>query len=51
MKNQKELHSLQLERRRRAIREGLDSGPAYPWSVNEVKRQGRKLLATRKATK
>ena len=49
MKNQNELHAQQLERLRRDIREGLDSGPARPWSVAEIKRQGRKLLAVRKA--
>jgi hypothetical protein len=51
MKNQNELHTPQLERLRRDIREGLDSGPAHRWSVAEIKRQGRKLLAVRKATK
>ena len=51
MKNQNELHTLQLERLRQAIREGLDSGPARPRSLAEMKRQGRKRLAARKATK
>jgi len=32
-----------------AAGEGLDSGPARPWSVAEMKRQGRKRLAARKA--
>ena len=49
MKNQNELFTLQLERLRRAIREGLDNGSARPWSVAEMKRQGRKRLAARKA--
>jgi antitoxin ParD1/3/4 len=49
MKNQNELRILQLERLRRDIREGLDSGPARPWNVDEMKRQGRKRLAARKA--
>lgn len=49
MERQNELHTLQLERLRRDIHEGLDSGPARPWSVDELKRQGRKRLATRKA--
>jgi hypothetical protein len=48
MKDLNESHALQLERLRRAIREGLDSGPARPRNVNEIKSQGRKLLATRK---
>ena len=49
MKNQSELHTLRVERLRRDIREGLDSGTARPWSVNEMKRQGRKHLAARDA--
>jgi hypothetical protein len=49
MKNQNELQTSPLERLRRDIREGLDSGPARRWSVAEVKRQGRKRLAARKA--
>ena len=35
--------SLKLEQLRRDIREGLDSGPARPWSFAEMKREGRKL--------
>ena len=38
MERQNELHTLQLERLRRDIHEGLDSGPARPWSVKEMKR-------------
>ncbi len=49
MERHNELHSLQLERLRRHIREGLDSGPARPWNVDEIKRQGRKRLSARKA--
>jgi antitoxin ParD1/3/4 len=49
MERHNELHALQLERLRRDIREGLDSGSALPWSVAEMKRQGRKRLAARKA--
>jgi hypothetical protein len=43
------LRSLQLDRLRRDIREGLDSGPARPWNMAEVKREGRKLLKNRSA--
>jgi len=32
---------------RRDIREGLNSGPAEPWSVAEMKREGRKRLSSR----
>lgn len=41
--------SLKLEQLRRDIREGLDSGPARPWSFAEMKREGRKLLKSRPA--
>ena len=49
METQDELHALQLERLRRNIRDGLESGPPRAWSVAEMKRQGRKLAASRKA--
>jgi antitoxin ParD1/3/4 len=42
--------SLKLEQLRRAIRDGLDSGPARPWSVAEMKREGRKRLASRRSS-
>ena len=51
MKNQNELHACKLEQLRRDIREGLESGPAHPWSVDEIERLGRKLLAARKTAK
>jgi antitoxin ParD1/3/4 len=49
MEKHNELHALQLERLRSDIRQGLDSGPVHPWSPAEMKRQGRKRLAARKA--
>jgi len=49
METQNELQALQLERLRSDIRQGLDSGPPRPWSVAEMKRQGRKFAASRKA--
>ncbi len=49
METQNELHALQLERLRHDIRQGLESGPARPWSVAEMKRQGREVGASRKA--
>src|SRR4029077_13042004 len=36
--------SLKLEQVRRDIRDGLNSGPARPWGVAEMKREGRKHL-------
>ena len=44
MEAQDELQSLKLEQLRRDIRDGLNSGPARPWSVAEMKREGRKRL-------
>jgi antitoxin ParD1/3/4 len=49
METQNELLALQLERLRRDISQGLESGPPRPWSLAEVKRQGRKLAASRRA--
>ena len=48
MERENELYALRLERLRRDIREGMDSGPARPWDVAEMKRQGRKRLGARK---
>jgi len=45
-----ELQSLKLEQLRRDIRDGLNSGPARPWSVAEMKREGRKRLTSRHAS-
>ena len=39
--------SLKLEQLSRDIRDGWDSGPARPWSVAEMKREGRKRLSAR----
>src|SRR5208337_3599917 len=45
-----ELQSLKLEQLRRDIRDGLNSGPARPWSAAEMKREGRKHLSVRRAS-
>src|SRR5258708_39225580 len=42
--------SLKLEQLRRDIRDGLNSGPARPWSVPGMKREGRKRLASRRSS-
>ncbi len=42
--------SLKLEQLRRDIRDGLDGGPARPWSVVEVKRERRKRLSARRTS-
>jgi antitoxin ParD1/3/4 len=49
METQNELHALQLERLRHDVRQGLESGPPRPWSVAEMKRQGRKIVESRRA--
>lgn len=49
MERQNELYALQLERLRSDIRQSLESGPARPWSAAEMRRQGRRRLAARKA--
>jgi putative addiction module CopG family antidote len=43
-----ELQSLKLEQLRRDIRDGLNSGPARPWGVAGMKREGRKHLGARR---
>ena len=48
MKVLDELRSLKLEQLRRAICDGLKSGPARPWSAAEMKREGRKRLSVRR---
>ena len=48
MERENQLYALRLERLRRDIREGLESGPVVPWDVTEMKRQGRKRLSARK---
>jgi antitoxin ParD1/3/4 len=48
MESHDELQSLRLEQLRRDIRDGLDSGPARPWSVAEMKREGRKHRSARR---
>lgn len=50
MESQSELRALQLERLRRDIREGIESGPPQQWSAAAMKRNGRKCMAVRKAS-
>jgi antitoxin ParD1/3/4 len=42
MDEQDRVRELKLEQLRKDIREGLESGPATPWDVAEMKREGRK---------
>jgi antitoxin ParD1/3/4 len=50
MESQDELRSLKLEQLRRDIRDGLESGPARPWSASEMKDEARKRLKGRRAS-
>lgn len=45
-----QLRAAKLARLRHDIQEGLRSGPARAWNVAEMKREGRKRLATRTAS-
>jgi len=47
MEAEDQLRAAKLEQLRHDLREGMRSGPARPWSVSELKREGRKRLATR----
>jgi antitoxin ParD1/3/4 len=50
MEDTDRLRAMKLNQLRRDIREGLESGPATSWNVEEMKRDGRKL-ATRGAAR
>ncbi len=47
MEDQDRLRAVKLDQLRRDIRQGVESGPVTSWKVEEMKREGRKLLATR----
>jgi antitoxin ParD1/3/4 len=51
MEEQDQLRAMKLEQLRRDIREGLESGPATSWNVEEMKLEGRKRLAARGASR
>jgi antitoxin ParD1/3/4 len=50
LEEQDSVRAAKLETLRRDIREGLDSGPAVPWDMAAVKRDGRKRLAARQTS-
>ncbi len=50
MEAEDQLRAAKLAQLRHHIREGLHSGPARPWSVSEMKREGRKRLKTNAAS-
>jgi antitoxin ParD1/3/4 len=44
---QDRIRAVKLEQLRQDIQEGLDSGPATPWSPDEAKQEGRRRRAER----
>jgi len=50
MEAQDRSRAVKLEQLRQEIRQGLESGPATPWNVQEMKRAGRKRLAARSSS-
>lgn len=49
LEDQEALRKLKLEQLRADIQAGLDSGPATPLDMEEIKAEGRRLLAARRA--
>nr|WP_295427914.1 type II toxin-antitoxin system ParD family antitoxin [uncultured Thiodictyon sp.] len=47
MEEQDRLRAAKLEQLRHDIREGLDSDPATPWSLQEAQQEGRTRRAAR----
>lgn len=47
MEEQDRLRAVKLDQLRRDIREGVESGRGTSWNAEEMKREGRKLLAAR----
>jgi antitoxin ParD1/3/4 len=47
MEAQDQMRAIKLKRLRRDLREGLESGPATPWNLKEVRRAGRRRLSAR----
>jgi antitoxin ParD1/3/4 len=48
MEAQDRLREMQLEELRRKIQKGIDSGPATPLDIEEIKTRGRQRLAAQK---
>jgi antitoxin ParD1/3/4 len=42
LEQQDQFRAIKLEQLRKDIREGIESGPATPWDVEEAKAEGRK---------
>jgi antitoxin ParD1/3/4 len=41
------LREIKLKALREAIQEGIDSGPSEPWDIEDIKAEGRNILAAR----
>jgi antitoxin ParD1/3/4 len=50
MEAEDQMRAAKLAQLRHDIQEGLSSGPARSWDVAEMKREGRRKLATRAAS-
>ena len=48
LEEQQQLREIKLQVLRAEIQKGLDSGDYEPWDVEDIKREGRKLLAERR---
>ncbi len=49
MEQQDQLHSLKLQQLRHDIQEGLSSGEPTSWNAEEIKQDGRRSKASRRA--
>lgn len=48
VEEREQLRQIKLKALQAAIQEGLASGPSEPWDVEDIKAEGRRLLAARK---
>jgi antitoxin ParD1/3/4 len=49
MEQQDQVRAVKLQQLRSHIQEGLASGPPTPWNADEIKQDGRKRKASRRA--
>lgn len=50
LEDQEALRQMKLERLRADLQAGLDSGPATPLDMEEIRAEGRRLLAAKRAS-
>jgi antitoxin ParD1/3/4 len=48
LEEREQLRAARLEALREAIQEGLESGPADAWDIEEIRAEGRRRLAARR---